>query len=281
MSHYFLYLPKVAALRGHRSLARSVCMSTSGDVVATGSDDKTVRFWDLSRPAAVEGGEDYPNNYGDVDDGVSGYHSGSGYRSGYGGQYGGKNNDGNDNHSAAYNSQFTSGSGAGGAGGMSWMENGSLSFGTVGGTWEHLQRDYANGRGSRDGGGSQEGGGWGGGLQSNGSGSGVWGGVGGCREVTSQQLLLPHSVLSISCDPEGRAVVATDLKGGVFCSVQVNYVAKRYNFVAQIFAALDIAIFVAFARVLAGSRFLSFISLTLTCCVLPLSFNPSITEAAK
>lgn len=249
-SRYFLSLPKVAALRGHRSLARCVCMSTSGDVVASGSDDKTVRFWDLARPAAVEGHEDYPNRYGDVDDGVSGYHSGSGHGSGYGGQYGGNKKDGNDNHSAAYNSQFTSDSGAGG-GGMSWLEDGSLSFGTAGGTWEHLHRGYANGRGS------------------NGRGLGVWGGVGGCREVTAQQLLLPHSVLSISCDPEGRAVVATDLKGGVFCSVQDNCVAKRYNFMVQIFAALDIAIFVAFARVLAGSRFLSFISLA---CVLSTAF---------
>jgi len=234
--HMIPFKKQVAALQGHRSLARCVCMSTSGDVVASGSDDKTVRFWDLARPANVAEDEEagHPSYYyGDNDDdgAGSGLFSGYGSGSGYGGGYGSSNNDGGDSHSAAYNSRFSAQSGAGGGGGTSWVEEGSGSFGSVGGTWERLHPSQASRGGKRgvypEGRGQGGGGGWGGGLQGNGSGLGVWSGVGGCREVVSQQLLLPHSVLSVSCDPEGRAVVATDLKGGVFCSVQVNYVSKR------------------------------------------------------
>jgi len=155
-------------------------MSAAGDVVASGADDKTVRFWDLARPADDRDG-----------DGSGGHACGGWGEDGLGG----------------------SGRDAGGLAGVARRaeggDDGSASVDTAGGGWEPRAEPRV--------------GAWGGGLQ----GGGVWSGVGGVLEVAPQRLLLAHSVLSLACDSNGRAVVATDLKGGVFCSVLVSYTSTR------------------------------------------------------
>ena len=117
----------VARLEGHTSLARAVAMSESGSVVVSGSDDCTVRFWDLSRSSssAAEGADNY--SFFDEE--------------------------------------------------------------------KHGQ--------------------WGGGLSS--GGSGVWGGVGTCLELSVQRIQFPRSVVSLGMNPTGRCVLAGDLDGGVYC----------------------------------------------------------------